>query len=71
MQEIHRSVASHTPPTWDLAHNPDMCPDRESNQQLFNSQAGAQPTEPHQLQLDIFLKYNLRDFGFSCSHDIY
>ena len=24
-------VASHTPPTGDLAHNPGMCPDWESN----------------------------------------
>ena len=28
-------VASHTPPTGDLAHNPGMCPDWESNQQPF------------------------------------
>ena len=32
VQETHRSVASHTPPTRDLAHNPGMCPDQESNQ---------------------------------------
>ena len=25
-------VASHVPPTGDLAHNPGMCPDWESNQ---------------------------------------
>ena len=25
-----------------------MCPDRELNQRLFGSQAGAQSTEPHQ-----------------------
>ena len=25
-------VASHTPPNWDLACNPGMCPDWESNQ---------------------------------------
>ena len=30
-------VASHTPPTRDLAHNPGMCPDWESNRQLFGS----------------------------------
>ena len=28
------------------AHNPGMCPDRDSNQQPFCSQAGAQFTEP-------------------------
>ncbi|KAF6130983.1 hypothetical protein HJG60_007907 [Phyllostomus discolor] len=26
-------VTSHVPPTWDLAHNPGMCPDWELNQQ--------------------------------------
>ena len=25
-------IASHAPPTGDLAHNPGMCPDWESNQ---------------------------------------
>ena len=37
---------SHTP-TGDLAHNQVMCPDRESNQQPFISQAGTQSTEPY------------------------
>ena len=32
-------VASHAPPTRDLAYNPGMCPDWESNQQLFGLQA--------------------------------
>ena len=32
VQEIHGSVASHMPPTGDLAGNPGICPDRESNQ---------------------------------------
>ena len=41
-------VVSHIPHTGDLAHNPDMCPDWESNQWPFGSQAGAQSTEPHQ-----------------------
>ena len=35
-------VASHTPPTGNLACNPGMCPDWESRQQLFGSQAQAQ-----------------------------
>ena len=35
--------------TRDLAHNPGMCPDWESNQQPFASQAPAQSTEVHQL----------------------
>ena len=36
------------PPPGNLAHNPGMCPDWESNQRPFGSQAGAQSTEPHQ-----------------------
>ena len=31
MQEKHQSVASHVPPTGDLAHNLGLCPDWESN----------------------------------------
>ena len=47
--EKHQCMAaSHTPPTGDLAHNPGMCPDRESNHQPFGLQAGSQSTEPHQ-----------------------
>ena len=38
---------SHTP-TQDLACNPSMCPDWESNWRPFSSQASAQSTEPHQ-----------------------
>ena len=41
-------VASHTPPTGDLAQNPGMCPDWESNLRPFGSWASAQSTEPHQ-----------------------
>ena len=41
-------VASHAPPTGDLAFNPGMCPGWESNRQPFGSQAGIQSTEPHQ-----------------------
>ena len=46
--EIHWSVASHIPPTGDLACNPGLCPDWESNQRPFGLQASAQSTEPHQ-----------------------
>ena len=35
------------PRTGDLARNPGMCPDWESNLRPFGSQAGAQSTEPH------------------------
>ena len=36
------------PSTGDLACNPGMCPDWESNWQLFDSQSSAQSTESHQ-----------------------
>ena len=36
------------PSNGDLAHNPGMCPDWESNRWPFASQSGAQSTEPHQ-----------------------
>ena len=47
-EKHHRMVASFTPPTGDLAHNPGMCPDWESNRQPFGAQAATQSTEPHQ-----------------------
>ena len=46
--EIHQSIVSPTPPTGDLARRPGMCPDWESNQRPFSSQAGTQPPEPYQ-----------------------
>ena len=54
-KEKHQLVASHMPPTGDLAHNPGMCPDWESNQQPFGLQAGTQYTEPHQPRRFLFL----------------
>ena len=52
MGEKHqRVVASHTPHTGDLACNPGMCPDWESNQRPFGSQASAQSSEPYQTGL--------------------
>ena len=45
---IHPSVASCTPPNGDLAYNPGMCPDWESNWWHFGSQFGTQSTEPYQ-----------------------
>ena len=50
-------VASHTPPTGDLACNPGMRPDWKLNQWPFGLQAGAQSAEPHQLGL-IFFDFN-------------
>ena len=41
-------VASCTPSTRDLAHNPGMCPEGELNWRHFGSQAGAHSAEPHQ-----------------------
>ena len=47
-REKHQCVvASHTTPIVDLAHNPGMCPDWESNQQPFGSQACVPSTELH------------------------
>ena len=51
---------SHTPPTGDLAHNPGMCPDWESNQQSLCLQASAQCTEPNQPGLTILKKNNIK-----------
>ena len=34
-------------PNQGLTHNPDMCPEQESNWQPFSLQDDAQPTEPH------------------------
>ena len=47
-------VASHVPPTGDLAHNPGMCPNWESNRQLPSSQASTPSTEPYQPGLKIY-----------------
>ena len=47
-------VASCTPPTGDLAHNPGMCPDWELNWQPFGLQASTQSTEPHQPGLEAY-----------------
>ena len=47
--EKHQCVtASCAPPNGDLAHNPGMCPDWESNRPPLGLQAGTQSTEPHQ-----------------------
>ena len=43
-------------PAGDLACNPGMCPDWDSNQQLFALQASAQSTEPYQPGLFLFLE---------------
>ena len=47
-EKHQRVAASHVPPSGDLARNPGMCPDWESNWQPPGLQAGAQSTELHQ-----------------------
>ena len=47
-EKHHCVVASCVHPTGDLAHNPGMCPDWESNWRPFDLQASAQSTEPYQ-----------------------
>ena len=47
-REKYLWVASHMPPTGDLALNPGMCHDWELNLQPFSLQTGIQPTEAHQ-----------------------
>ena len=46
--EKHWSVASCTCPYWGLNPHPGMCPDPESNSQIFSLQDDAKPTEPYQ-----------------------
>ena len=47
-REKHQCVVvSLTPPIGDLAHNPGIYPDWQSNQQPFGSEVDAQSTEPH------------------------
>ena len=53
-EKHHCVVASRKPTTGDLAHNPGMGPDWESNQWPFGLQAGAQSTEPRQPGLLFF-----------------
>ena len=58
LRGISWSVASHTPPTGDLAHNPGTHPDWELNQQPFNLQANAQSPEPLQPGLVFYWQIN-------------
>ena len=47
-EKLQRVVASHAPPTGDLARNPGVCPGWEPNPGPFGSQARAQSIELHQ-----------------------
>ena len=54
-EEKHQCVvASHAPATEDLARNPGMCPNWESNQRPFGSQVGTQSTEARQAHVVFF-----------------
>ena len=48
--------ASHAPPKGDLAHNPGMYPDWESNQRPVGCQASDQSTKPHKPGLLLALR---------------
>ena len=50
-------VASHVPPTGDLACNPGIWSDSVSNRQPFGLQASAQSTEPHQPGREVILVF--------------
>ena len=58
-------ATSRVPHNGDLARNPGMCPDWESNQQPFGSQASAKSTEPYQpgLNLTLFFSYKANYLG--------
>nr|KAF6279136.1 hypothetical protein mMyoMyo1_010179 [Myotis myotis] len=55
VRENPGSAASCTPPTGDGAHNPGLCPDRESNPGPLGPQADALSTEPHRLEAGVYL----------------
>ena len=57
--EKHQCMAaSWAPPTEDLAHNPGMCPDWESNRRPPDSQAGTKPlSHTSQGGTELFKKY--------------
>ena len=52
-RERYQSVASRAPPSGDLACNPGVCPDWESNWQPSGLWDDAQHTEPHHSELVI------------------
>ena len=72
--EKHQGVvASHTPPARDLACNPGMWPDWESNRQPFGSQGGTQSTEPPQPGRRLFnntVIFGAFNISFPCSHEV-
>ena len=64
-REKHQCVvACHTSPTRDLACNPGLCPDWESNRGSFGLQASTQSTEAHQPGLLCSLQCWVHHFPF-------
>ena len=60
MWEMHPSISClFNTPTRDLACNPGLCPDWESNWQPFDLQDNAQPNEPHQSELTLLVSLYL------------
>ena len=60
-REKHQCVvASHVPPTGDLAHNPGMCPDWESNSKLLVCNPAPRPlSHTSQDSISFFIKERL------------
>ena len=64
-REKHQCVvASHMAPSGDLACNPGMCPDWESNWRPFASRGSAQSTELHQPGLILMMILRKIGCGF-------
>ena len=55
-EERERNMTLTRPQRGDLACNPGMCPDQESNRHPFGLQNDEQSTEPHQAELKSVLK---------------
>ena len=63
-------VAFHVPPIGDLAYNPGLSPDWESNLQPFGLQAHAQSTEPHQPVLKSILTIKMNKvYPYGCDYE--
>ena len=62
-------VSSHGPPPVDLACNPGLCPDWESNQQPFALQSGSQLSPLSHTSQDDELRFCLSPFGSSLAAD--
>ena len=63
-------VAPHVPLSGDLADNPGMCLDWESNWQPFGSQASTQSTEPHQTGPHKYFQCHSVDYSWDYWYNI-